>query len=102
VITGSGGDRIRRLPNGPAVTVPTSGKLTISDLPNGDQRVQASGRTVFYFFAGDQGPLGEVAPDGALYYIVGHVDEVLDPETDFTVTSFEWSGKATELCSQID
>jgi len=102
VVTGSGGDRVRRLPNGPSLTLPTSGKVTVSDLANGDQRLQASGRTVFYFYEGDQGPFGEVGPDGALYYIVGHVDEVLDPETDFTVTSFKWSGTATELCSRID
>ena len=102
VITGSGADQVRRLPNGPAVTLPTSGKITVSDLPNGDQHFQSSGRTVFYFFEGDQGPFGTVGPNGALYYIVGHVDEVLDPETGFTVTSFKWSGRATELCSQID
>ena len=101
VVTGSGHDRVRSLPNGPSLTLRTSGKLTLTELTNGDQRVQASGRTVFYFFEGDQGPFGEVGADGALYYIVGHVDEVLDPDTDFTVTSFEWSGTATELCSQI-
>ncbi len=102
VVTGSGHDRVRQLPSGPSVTLPTSGKVTVRDLANGDQRVQASGRNIFYFFEGDQGPFGEVGPDGALYYIVGHVDEVLDPDTGFTVTSFKWSGSATELCSQID
>ena len=102
VITGSGHERVRQLPGGPSVTLPTSGKVTVSDLVNGDQRVQASGRNIFYFFEGDQGPFGEVGSNGALYYIVGHVDEVLDPDTGFTVTAFEWSGSATELCSQID
>ena len=57
-ITGSGHERRSQLPSGPSVTLPTSGKLTVSDLANGDQRVQASGRTIFYFFAGDQGPFG--------------------------------------------
>ena len=58
--------------------------------------MQASGRNISYFFEGDQGPSGEVGPDGSLYYIVGHVDEVLDPDTGFTVTSFKWSGSATD------
>ena len=102
VITGSGHERRRgSFRAGRRWTLPTSGKVTMSELANGDQRLQASGRNIFYFFEGDQGPFGEVGPDGALYYIVGHVDEVLDLDTGF-LTSVEWSGSATELCSQVD
>lgn len=100
-ITGSGRDTVTNLDADLSLTLRTSGKITITELVNGDQRLQASGRTVFYFFEGDQGPFGPVGEDGALYYIVGHVDETLDPDTGFTVTSFEWSGRATELCSLI-
>jgi hypothetical protein len=100
-ITGSGQDTVTNLDADLSLTFRTSGKITTTELANGDQRLQASGRTVFYFFEGDQGPFGPVGEDGALYYLVGHVDETLDPDTDFTVTSFEWSGRATELCSLI-
>lgn len=101
VIIGSGSDRITNLDDEISITLPTSGKITFTELANGDLRAQVSGRTVFFFFEGDQGPSGLVGEDGALYHIVGHVDETLDPDTGFTVTSFEWSGRATELCSLI-
>ena len=85
------------------MTLPTSGKLTQTVLPDETLRVQASGRTLLYFYEGDFGPFeGQAGPNGALYYIVGHVDETLDPELGFAVTSLKWSGTATELCSLID
>ena len=102
VTTGSGADRATNLDTLASVSFRTSGKATFTTLPNGDQRLQLSGRSMFYFFPGDQGPFGEVGPNGALYYLVGHVDETLDPETGFTVTSFEWGGQATEVCGLID
>lgn len=104
VITGSGRDTVTNLDDDISLTLKTSGKITFSDTADGDLRVQASGRTVFYFFAGDQGPFGPVGANGALYYIVGHVDEILDLDEEgsvTSVTSFEWSGRATELCSLI-
>lgn len=100
VVTGSGQDRVTNLDDDISLTLRTSGKLTMSESMDGDLRIQASGRTVFYLFEGDQGPFGLVDFPGALYYIVGHVDEILDLDTD-TVTSFEWSGRATQLCSLI-
>jgi hypothetical protein len=102
-ITGSGLEQAMNLSNDKSVTFPTSGKSTQTVLPNGDLRFQAAGRTLFYFYPGDLGPFGPVDEhNGALYYIVGHVDEILDPDNFFAVTSFEWSGTATEVCSLID
>lgn len=99
-ITGSGQDRAKNMGTGASVTFPTSGKITQTSLASGDYRVKASGRTLFYFYEGDEGPFGVVGPNGALYYITGHVDETL--ASDFVVTSFRWSGQATEVCSLID
>jgi hypothetical protein len=101
VITGSGHDRVTNLVTSATHTVPTSGKLTITELPDGDQRIQGSGRSIFYLFEGDQGPFGEVGFPGALYYVVGNVDETLDLDTN-VITSFGWSGRATELCGLVD
>ena len=101
VITGSGQDRVTNLDTSASHTLPTSGKLTITELPDGDQRIQGSGRSVFFLFEGDQGPFGEVGSSGALYYMVGNVDETLDLDTNL-ITSFEWSGQAIELCGLID
>lgn len=100
-ITGRGRDTVTNLDDDLSITLKTSGKITITERKNGDQRVRAWGRTVFYFFEGDQGPFGPVGEGGALYYIVGYVDETLDPDTEFTVTSFRWKGRAIELCSRI-
>ncbi|HEU4319685.1 MAG TPA: hypothetical protein VFS66_06350 [Acidimicrobiia bacterium] len=99
VITGSGRDTVTNVDADISLTLKTSGKITITEV-DGDQRLQASGRTLFWFYAGDQGPFGPVGANGALYYIVGHVDQILDQEL-LLVTSFEWSGRATELCSLI-
>ncbi len=103
VVTGSGHDRALNTLNGKSVTLPTSGKVTQTLRSDGTLRLQASGRTLLYFYKGDLGPfVGEAGDDGGLYYIVGHVDEILDPALAYAVTSFKWSGKATELCSLID
>ena len=99
-ITGTGHDRATNLDTGATVTLPTSGKVTQTVLANGDLRFQASGRTLLYFYPGDVGPFGPVEANGGLYYFVGQVDEILS--SDFFVTSFEWSGKATDVCSLIE
>jgi hypothetical protein len=55
------------------------------------------GTFLFLFFPGDQGPVGEVGPDGALYGLIGHFTAISDPVTD-VVTSFEGDGQASDLC----
>jgi len=101
VVTGSGHDRVTNLDTSASETLHTSGKLTTTELPGGDLRIQGSGRSIFFLFEGDQGPFGEVAFPGALYLVVGNVDETLDLDTN-VITSFEWDGQAIELCGLID
>lgn len=101
VVTGSGHDRVTNLDTSASHTLPTSGKLTMTELPDGDLRIQGSGRSIFYLFEGDQGPFGEVGSPGALYYVVGNVDETLDLDAN-VITSFAWSGRVVELCGLVD
>lgn len=99
--TGAGWEKVTNKDTSASVTLRTAGVLRVAP-ESGGTRIQAVGKTVFYFYEGDVGPYGLVplGSEGALYYIVGVVDESLD-ETD-VVTSFRWAGKATELCSQVD
>ena len=66
-----------------------------------DLLIEVSGQTILYFFPGDQGPEGEVGENGALYSVVGHVQETLDLDQDL-ITSFSLRGQATELCSLLE
>ena len=45
VVTGSGRDRVTNLNTSESAVLRTSGKLTVTELANGDQRIHASGRT---------------------------------------------------------
>jgi hypothetical protein len=42
-----------------------------------------------------------VGEHGALYYIHGHADQLLDGDTGL-ITSIEWGGRATNICPLID
>lgn len=97
---GKGRDRATNTDAGKSITVTTRGRIQLLPLENGSTRLKARGLTLFYFWAGDQGPYGEVGPDGALYYIDGKVEEILDE--NFVVTYFSWTGSAKEICSRID
>jgi hypothetical protein len=55
------------------------------------------GRFLAQFYPGDQGPEGEVGPDGALYGLIGHHWLTYDPEAD-VITSFELRGRAVDIC----
>jgi hypothetical protein len=91
--------RATNLEGGGSVVLNTSGTLTFRD--EGDTLgIESTGHALFFFLPGDVGPFGEVGADGAFYYFVGHVEEVLDLETN-VITSFEWSGRVTEVCSLI-
>lgn len=100
VYEGKGRDRATNTDAGKSITLTTQGRIRVVPLESGDTRVKARGLTLFYFWAGDQGPYGEVGPDGALYYIDGTVEEILDE--NFVVTYFRWTGRAKEICSRID
>jgi hypothetical protein len=100
VYQGKGRDRATNTDVGKSATVKTEGRLRYTPIADGSTRLKASGLTLFYFWAGDQGPYGEVGEDGALYYIDGTVEEILD--SDFVVTYFRWTGRAKEICSRID
>ena len=99
----------------------SSARLTLTNLENGamveakdfsryserydaqanDVQIEISGQTILYFFPGDQGPEGEVGENGALYAVVGHVQETLDLDQNL-ITAFTLRGQATELCSLFD
>jgi hypothetical protein len=71
------------------------------DAQANDLLIDVSGQTILYFFPGDQGPDGEVGENGALYAVVGRVQETLDLDQDL-ITSFALQGQAKELCSLLD
>ena len=99
VITGSGRERVTNESNAKSIVLHSGGtsRFTV----DGDNLlIELSGRGSLYFFAGDQGPFGEVGADGALYSYVGRVEEVLDLNQDL-ITSATLNGRATELCSLI-
>jgi hypothetical protein len=101
-VTGSGHELVTNTDANPdrSTIVATSGRVTVTDAANGDTRIRASGRTLFYFYEDDEGPFGTVGSAGALYLITGHVDEIL--AASGFVTSFRWSGEATEICSHVE
>lgn len=101
VTTGAGREKVTNVTTSRSVTVPTAGLIRTSPLAGGGTRLQAIGATVFYFYEGDVGPYGLVpeGSGGALYHVVGVVDETLS--ADDVVTSFRWFGKATELCGKV-
>jgi hypothetical protein len=66
----------------------------------GDGHGQISGRFLFVILPGDVGPSGEVDPDGGLVHIVGRLELVADPET-FAITSFQVSGRLTDVCAAL-
>jgi hypothetical protein len=56
-----------------------------------------SGRLLFTFFPGDQGPFGTDGENGAFFAFVGLVEITIDADTG-VVTSFSLNGSATDVC----
>lgn len=50
--------------------------------------------------SGDQGPEGEVGPNGAMYFIEGRFTITYDVPSDL-ITSFEWSGSVQDVCEVL-
>jgi hypothetical protein len=63
-------------------------------------RWEASGRLLYSFFTGDQGPSGTVGESGALFAFIGLVELTLDADTG-AVTSFSLDGQATDICALL-
>jgi hypothetical protein len=59
-----------------------------------------SGRLLFTFFPGDQGPFGTVGENGAFFAFVGLVEITMDADTG-VVTSFSLNGSATDVCALL-
>jgi hypothetical protein len=101
VIKTNGSSNVANADTGAEVTVRDHSTVTnVLDADANDLHIEASGQTIFYFFPGDQGPFGEVGPNGGLFHVTGHVEEIWDLDTD-VVTAFSLNGRATELCSRI-
>jgi hypothetical protein len=59
-----------------------------------------SGRLLFTFFPGDQGPFGTVGENGAFFAFVGRVELTMDADTG-VITSFSLNGSATDVCALL-
>jgi len=114
------GSRFTRTEFTDRMVIQSSARLTLTNLKSGasveakdsaryserydaqanDVLIEISGQTILYFFPGDQGPEGEVGENGALYAVMGHVQETLDLDQDL-ITSFSLQGQAKELCSLL-
>ena len=95
----SGRDRLTRIVTDVSVVLNTTGTLTFREVGT-TLFTKAKGHTIFYFYPGDQGPFGTVGENGGLYYVEGPVEQELDLEQDL-VTSFEWSGRVTDICELL-
>ena len=92
---------VTNLSNGKSIRLKDRGSLTQEyDAAANDLLIESSGHTFYWFFPGDQTPLGEAGANGALVHVVGHVRETWDLDQDL-ITSFALDGNATELCSLI-
>lgn len=60
---------------------------------------QVHGTYIAAFLEGEQGPAGEVGPDGAMYFLVGHATFFWS--ADDVITSFSLDGQATEACQVL-
>jgi len=58
---------------------------------------EGHGRIAWSFYPGDQGPFGEVGENGEFYSLIADFRYTFDLDTEL-VTSFEFSGSATDLC----
>ena len=98
VVTGNARTRVTRLdPGGSSLTVVTAGRVVISDPGDGTSRLRSSGRTLFYFFPGDQNPIGV---GNGLFLVGGRAQQTLDLSED-VVTAFSYRGTVRDLCAEL-
>jgi hypothetical protein len=99
LITSAGRDQVTNDATGESVVLNTSGTVRFEER-DGKVFIESTGHVVFFFLPGDQGPFGAAGEDGAYYHVIGHAKETLDLDQDL-ITSFSFSGRATELCGLI-
>lgn len=62
--------------------------------------IEEKGRLFIQFYAGDQGPTGEVDEPGALLAFSGSLQFTWDLNTGL-FTDFSYEGKVTDLCAEL-
>jgi hypothetical protein len=100
VITSQARERVTNVEEDKSIVLNASGTLTIEEDADGNLHFTSTGHINFFFLPGDEGPFGTTGENGGLFHVVGRATETLDLEQD-RITSFSWSGQATELCSLI-
>ena len=98
LITGSGVSRYTNLETGESIELVGGGVGVLSDPGDGTFVIDARGLASFYFFPGDQTPVGE---GSGLWVVSGRARSVLDLATN-VVTSFESSGRLTDICAALE
>jgi hypothetical protein len=63
-------------------------------------RSMINGTVFIAFWPGDQGPFGEVGANGAMYRFTGHVEVVMEADTQ-VFTSFKSSGRVQDICAAL-
>jgi hypothetical protein len=98
---GHGGPILTNLDTGKTITVKARFKATTTfDATNNTVVFDASGRIVWFFAPGDQGPFGTLDGTDGLFAIDGRSRATIDLTTG-VVTSFAWNGKYTDLCAAL-
>ena len=98
VITGNARTRVTRLDEtGGSVLLVTGGRVAISEPGDDTSRATAHGRTLFYFFPGDQTPAGE---GSGLFLVIGSVHQTLDLNQNL-VTVFDLAGRYRDICAEL-
>ena len=98
LITGSGVTRFTNLETGEWIETDGGGVGVLSEPGDGTFVLDVTGIANFYFFPGDQTPVGE---GSGLWIVSGRARSVLDLATN-VVTSFEYSGRVTDVCAALE
>lgn len=88
---------VRNVETGKELTLVSQGSVRI-DPEDGNLRVTIDGPIIVFFFPGDAGP-GD-ASVGRSYFFHGRTSFLVDTTT-FLISSFDHSGKATDLCAAL-
>jgi hypothetical protein len=99
VVTGNAQTRVTRLGpgTGGSLMVGSGGRVVITNPSDGASRLRAGGRTLFFFFTGDQNPTGE---GNGLFLVSGRAWQTLDLSQDL-VTDFAYRGTVRDLCAEL-
>ena len=98
LITGSGVSRFTNLETGDWIEAVGGGVGVLSEPGDGTFVLDVRGIANFYFFPGDETPVGE---GSGLWIVYGRATSVLDLATN-VVTSFEYSGRVTDICAALE